>query len=649
MQVFDPIHGTVTFRGCAERVLIRLLSLPIIQRLRFLKQNNFASYRFLGADHTRYAHALGTTEVARRLVRRLQSENIWKNFDFHKMADAYPNAFSGQIPHSEVLETHVLAAALLQDVGELPYQFVAKKYFKLNKSALGDLSTKIQMGQLLGSSKIVLGLAALFSSQELKTIPELDWDLLTHLVAGQLFVGKNKPHPLDHIISLLDSEVDADRLDYVYRDAYHTVGFKGSPESVIMSLLYVDDNGPVFSDSGPITEFFSLRGHLWSHVYSNSRVRMRVTLLHEVLNSIHAQSDPVRPGRAYDELKKRNISFHLNIQEFISLDDQTLWTALSAIHENNIAKQSLSSRGQKALELLLSHDDDYQSQWIKAPDQQVDVSNSVELPNNFFFDTHEELFEHKLYSPGSVRVKSAEWERVVRDGIMELERCGTVFDGFFQGGTQGTIPSRVQVFLPPVKERRGVSWNEIDKTLQSGALYHVLLNKTRASDIDIPSDTWGLAGFSGKKIFVSFRWANVNCVDEILRYLYAKKRRYKALRRAFEGIGGTTHKNSVTVVQNSEAALVLISAEYANAYMTLPTGNIHAEVIAMTQKKATHWGSFPIVFVSMDSWELFKDALPWQSLGFDSVPMVGAPIRNAGPALIADAMNAALERIESGG
>ena len=81
MQVFDPIHGTVTFRGCAERVLIRLLSLPIIQRLRFLKQNNFASYRFLGADHTRYAHALGTTEVARRLVRRLQSENIWKNFD----------------------------------------------------------------------------------------------------------------------------------------------------------------------------------------------------------------------------------------------------------------------------------------------------------------------------------------------------------------------------------------------------------------------------------------------------------------------------------------------------------------------------------------------------------------------------------------
>ena len=649
MQIYDPIHGTVDFSALstdlAGSIFHQLLALPVIQRLRFIKQNNFASYRFLGADHTRYAHALGTAEVARRLISRLRAERIWDGFDYKEFSDNYPQAFSAaSLSPPEVLATHVLAAALLQDIGELPYQFVTKKFFKLNRDALRTLSGQIDINLLRTSPKLFFGLAALFSSAGFDKVVGLDWTLLAHLIAGKSIIDSKKAKCLSRVVPLLDGEVDADRLDYVYRDAYHTVGYKGSPESVIRSLLYFDEKGPLFSEPGPVTEFFTLRGHLWSHVYLNPRVRLRIALLHEVFKAIYAQTEPTKNRAAYDVLKERNISFHLNVPQFIGLHDQTLWGALEEIYSTTTARQSLSSRGQKALELLLNHGDEYQSQWIKGPDKPISLKASIQLPDNFLYDTHQELFDHKLYSVGSVRIKGIDWEQLGNDGVIELERCGGPFDGFFREGAQGhPMPGAVQIFMPPAGERRGAAWDNVQKAAATRELYHLLMNRSKGTEFEIPVDTWAENGFDGKRIFVSFRWANVNHVDEVLRCLHDKKRRYKAWRGAYDGVGQTTFQNSIDIVEKSEAAVILVSREYVEAYRDLPDENIHAEISTIIDRVKS--GNYPVVFVSMDSWETLKGKLPYKRMGFDAIPFVGNPVRNASPKEIYLAVEAALKRI----
>jgi len=71
--------------------------------------------------------------------------------------------------------------------------------------------------------------------------------------------GASLPDSLRTLRHMIEGEVDADRLDYVYRDAHHTVGGRGSPEAVIDSLLAYDEAGPIFSEPGPVSEFFATR------------------------------------------------------------------------------------------------------------------------------------------------------------------------------------------------------------------------------------------------------------------------------------------------------------------------------------------------------------------------------------------------------
>jgi dCTP deaminase len=70
--IYDPVHGSVTFAGYeipgSLPSIARILDAPMMRRLRLIKQNSFASYRFLSADHTRYFHALGTMQVLKKLI-----------------------------------------------------------------------------------------------------------------------------------------------------------------------------------------------------------------------------------------------------------------------------------------------------------------------------------------------------------------------------------------------------------------------------------------------------------------------------------------------------------------------------------------------------------------------------------------------------
>src|SRR5688500_2243562 len=106
MILRDPVHGLVSFEAPEESIVPALLETAELQRLRRIRQTGLASLAYPGADHTRFAHAIGATFVMTRLVQRLRSIHeelpFWQRLTTERAREA-------------------LAAALLHDVGHGPF------------------------------------------------------------------------------------------------------------------------------------------------------------------------------------------------------------------------------------------------------------------------------------------------------------------------------------------------------------------------------------------------------------------------------------------------------------------------------------------------------------------------------------------------
>ena len=72
MNFFDAVHGRIELVDPAtgDSGIIRLLGSPMMDRMRRIKLLGYASHIYPAADHSRYAHALGTMQVMRRLLRQ---------------------------------------------------------------------------------------------------------------------------------------------------------------------------------------------------------------------------------------------------------------------------------------------------------------------------------------------------------------------------------------------------------------------------------------------------------------------------------------------------------------------------------------------------------------------------------------------------
>src|SRR6201993_2658900 len=105
MILRDPVHGLVSFETDEERVVELLMDTPEVQRLRRVRQLGVTSLAFPGAEHSRFAHAIGAAFVMKLLLARLR-------------------AIHGVLPEANRVTAgrarEALAAALLHDLGHGP-------------------------------------------------------------------------------------------------------------------------------------------------------------------------------------------------------------------------------------------------------------------------------------------------------------------------------------------------------------------------------------------------------------------------------------------------------------------------------------------------------------------------------------------------
>lgn len=138
------------------------------------------------------------------------------------------------------IHCHLLLAALYQDVGELPFQKVTSLYFQPVPNELEEIQNKLDMAKTVHwKSKSVFSVLALLRDSQRHdklggALSTYNLDFLTYLITGD---GQPPAATqLGALRQMVDGGIDADRLDYVYRDASVTIGSLSRPATVLDRL-----------------------------------------------------------------------------------------------------------------------------------------------------------------------------------------------------------------------------------------------------------------------------------------------------------------------------------------------------------------------------------------------------------------------------
>ena len=142
-------------------------------------------YTFHTAEHSRFSHSLGVYEIARRIC-----DNFARNYATQEEGDGLWDDRNRLV---------VLCAALLHDVGHGPYSHTFEKIFDTNHE---QITIDIILSEGTEVNQILRKVSSTFPQEVASVI--------------------QKTHPNPQVVQLISSQIDADRMDYLLRDAYFT-------------------------------------------------------------------------------------------------------------------------------------------------------------------------------------------------------------------------------------------------------------------------------------------------------------------------------------------------------------------------------------------------------------------------------------------
>ncbi|BBD73914.1 phosphohydrolase [Sulfodiicoccus acidiphilus] len=240
-KIFDETHGYIDL----NEVETDIVDAEIFQRLRRIRQTSLAYLVYPGATHTRFSHSLGTLFVADKIGRKMLNE--------------------GMIDYGEL--EHLRIAALLHDLGQFPFSHAIEGFYL---SRYGEEGSNESIREM-----------ALKESQDLVEVFQRH-SLNTTQIIGIL----DGYSPLSPII---DSDVDADRIDYLIRDSKHTGVSLGNVDTDrLLDTVSYEGGEVVIKDKGiqSLENFYVARLHMYQAVYYHKTILGYELLLRKIYEKI---------------------------------------------------------------------------------------------------------------------------------------------------------------------------------------------------------------------------------------------------------------------------------------------------------------------------------------------------------------------------
>jgi deoxynucleoside triphosphate triphosphohydrolase SAMHD1 len=222
---------------------VRLLDCPIVQRLRGIKQLGLSYLTYPSAEHSRFIHSLGMAHVVTTLLKTIDGRAVDAEGGLQE-----DNLYIPIRNLAPVTQHDIVHAAILHDVGHMPFSHATERVlegqeniFTCGPSSVGDLlavaqrtlTTPIRLAEVLS---ILVVLSNRFSSFYSGFVRRGDEEPDALLRIGSLIAGLPPEPKLSGIAEVISSAaVDADKIDYVNRDAHAC----GIPVGVDVSRIFL--------------------------------------------------------------------------------------------------------------------------------------------------------------------------------------------------------------------------------------------------------------------------------------------------------------------------------------------------------------------------------------------------------------------------
>ncbi len=278
---FDPLHQSIKLNSSIpeEKMVMELIDSSPFQRLRRIKQLGPAYLTFHGAESSRFTHSLGVFHLARRAINHLSTFNsALKEYKFM-----------------------LYGAALLHDLGHGPLSHTSEEIFKIKHEEW--------TAKLINSSPEITAILNRYGKDNAKAISDLI---------------KSREAPKKLIISLISSQLDCDRLDYLMRDSYTTGAKYGQLDidRIISSMTIAPDGDLAIHPKGlmAVEHYLVIRNLMYRSVYNHRLNEVCNWLLEQIIKTARKLGPDLlwTDNHMYEWLWNHQ---NMSLESFLSNDD----------------------------------------------------------------------------------------------------------------------------------------------------------------------------------------------------------------------------------------------------------------------------------------------------------------------------------------
>jgi len=266
---------------------LRIIKDPLFNRLLEIKQMGCAWVAYPGAVHTRFQHSLGVMHVADQLLGLYKIKNL-KGQETYLCEDPVI---------SQNVRQCLRLAGLLHDIGHPPFSHVLEEGLRKNPNVISEKCKE--------SNEFI---KAIFSDENYSheeatkyylenVINEKITDFLPMNDAKALpllAIGKSKDYPYNLLNPIINSDLDADKMDYLRRDGYFCgfdPGYKLADFDGVLVAHVIDQANKKYkarftlnkSAINVINSFLHTRYRLITEYQNNQQARISTQILIDIL------------------------------------------------------------------------------------------------------------------------------------------------------------------------------------------------------------------------------------------------------------------------------------------------------------------------------------------------------------------------------
>ena len=310
--VQDPIYGEIEIKSPFKDIILT----KEMRRLEKITQTGFSKYDYPGLENNeRLSHSVGAFHVMSKIVEHLEEE--LKRYDIFISKDDKDMA---------------LCSMLLHDIGHGPF---SHSFETVSKYSHEKRTTDI----LLGDTEVNKLLTDTYGKAKVKRIASYiaDIDEYEEDEKAQTESSFNKL-----LKSLISHQLDADRLDYLTRDAYHagipsSINYKNLIKSLSVSInnnkeyeLLVDQKGLTSIETVLIERLQRYRD-----VYYSRSDGILEKVFYKIIER-YRENPEVVDAELPEQFKKFALSpENISLHDFLEMTDEPFVEAFKTIKENS--------------------------------------------------------------------------------------------------------------------------------------------------------------------------------------------------------------------------------------------------------------------------------------------------------------------------